>query len=188
MPDDNDFNLTHPFANFLYAFGAARKLLERAHGPGFLIEAIVLYVSLIDGLLRIALVLDKQLTGSPDGDIESYIQQVTEGPKFSEKMIYQEARRRNLIDDAMRDEIIELYDKRNAIIHRFFLNGMTYASLGPLLDRYELIYHACYTLVNALEERQLAEGKGMTKQGQRGNRQPVIEQMVKMKLGFDPGF
>jgi hypothetical protein len=63
MPDDLD--VTHHFANFLYSFGAVRKLLERAHGPGFLIEAIVLYVSLIDGLLRIALVLDKRRQRTP---------------------------------------------------------------------------------------------------------------------------
>ena len=46
-------DLSHPFANFLYAFGAARKLLERAQERGSLIEGIVLYVSMIDGLLRI---------------------------------------------------------------------------------------------------------------------------------------
>ena len=54
-------DLSHPFANFLYAFGAARKLLERAQERGSLIEGIVLYVSMIDGLLRIAMVLDKQV-------------------------------------------------------------------------------------------------------------------------------
>lgn len=35
---------------------------------------------------------------------------------------------KDLIDDATRDEIIDLYDKRNAVIHRFFLNGMTWVS------------------------------------------------------------
>ena len=56
----DDLDLTHPFANFLYAFGAARKLLERAQEEG-----IVVYVSLIDGLLRMSLVLDKQLVRQP---------------------------------------------------------------------------------------------------------------------------
>src|ERR1017187_7003069 len=104
----DDLDLTHPFANFLYAFGAARKLLERAHERDSLIEGIVLYVSMIDGLLRIALVLDKQLEGDPMGDIDSYIQQVPGGPKFTEKAIYTEALQRNLINDATRDEIIDL--------------------------------------------------------------------------------
>jgi hypothetical protein len=183
-------DLSHPFANFLYAFGAARKLLERAQERGSLIEGIVLYVSMIDGLLRIAMVLDKQLGGDPIGDIDDYIQQVTGGPKFTEKMIYTEARNRNLIDDDLRDEIIALYDRRNVVIHRFFLEDMTYASLGPLLDRYEVAYHRCYDLVHALEERQLADGKGMTTPGggKISDVKDDIQRLVKMKLGFDPGF
>lgn len=40
-------DLSHPFANFLYSFGAARKLLERAQERGSFIEGIVLYVSMI---------------------------------------------------------------------------------------------------------------------------------------------
>ena len=56
------------------------------------------------------------------------------------------------------------------VIHRFFLEGMTYTSLGPLLDRYEVAYHRCYDLVNALEERQITEGKGMTQVGRQDQR------------------
>jgi len=187
----DDLDLAHPFANFLISFGAARKLLERAQERGSLIEGIVVYVSLIDGLLRMSLVLDKQLAGNFTGDIDDYIQQVTGGPKFTEKMIYTEARQRNLIDDDLRDEIIDLYNKRNAVIHRFFLEGTTYASLAPLLDRYEVAYHRCYDVLNTLEERQIARGgPGMTQKGKgkvsgvRGD----IQRQVKLKLGFDPGF
>lgn len=176
-----------PFANFLYSFGAARKLLERAHRSDSLIEGMALYVSLIDACLRIALVLDKQLDGDEVADIDSYIQQVRAGPKFTEKMIYEEARRRNLIDDAMKDEIVALYEKRNAIIHRFFLTDMTYVSLGPLLDRYEEIYHHCYALVEDLETRQLSERKGMTRQAAVAADRQKINDVVNKKLGFDPG-
>jgi len=182
-------DLSHPFANFLYSFGAARTLLERAQERGSFIEGIVLYVSMIDGLLRASIVLDKQLAGDPMGDIDDYIQQVTGGPKFTEKAIYTEAHTRNLIDDDLRDEIIALYDRRNVVIHRFFLEDMTYGSLAPLLDRYEIAYHRCYDLVNALEERQLAEGIGMTQVGGGDfNYKEEIHRFVKIKLGFDPGF
>lgn len=187
----DDLDLTHPFANFLYAFGAARKLLERAQERGSLIEGIVVYVSLIDGLLRMSLVLDKQLAGNYTGDIDDYIQQVTGGPKFTEKMIYTEAHARGLIDDALRDEIIDLYNKRNAVIHRFFLEGMKYTSLEPLLDRYEIAYHHCYDVVNDLEERQIARGgPNMTQVRKGGGREARddVRRHVTMKLGFDPGY
>jgi uncharacterized protein YutE (UPF0331/DUF86 family) len=179
-----DAEPTDSFLNFIYAFGAARKLLERAHELGFLIECIVLYVSLIDGLLRMAIVLDKQLAGDETGDIDSYIQQAQGGPKFSERDIYKEAHRRGLIDDPLKLEIEELYDARNAIIHRFFLNGVTYASLGPLLDRYEEVYNRCYKLVDDLEERQLAEGKGMTRHGPADDRHDFASAVLR-KIGLD---
>ena len=179
-------DVSHPFANFLYAFGAARKLLERAHEHGSFIEGIVLYVSMIDGCLRLAIVMDKQLAGDPIGDIGSYIQQVPGGPMFAEKKIYAEAHSRDLIDDDLRAEIIDLYNKRNAIIHRFFLNGVTYGSLGPLLDRYEVVYRRCSDLVIALEDRQLAQGKGMTHRGSVADRQKIND-LVTRKLGFEPG-
>ena len=105
-------------------------------------------------------------------------------------MIYTEAHARGLIDDALRDEIIDLYNKRNAIIHRFFLEGMTYTSLEPLLDRYEVIYHRCYDVINDLEERQIARGgPNMTQVlPVSDNHRDNVQRAVKMKLGFDSGF
>ena len=85
----------------------------------------------------------------------------------------------------MKDEIVGLYEKRNAIIHRFFLMDMTYISLGPLLDRYEEVYHDCYALVDDLEEaRQLSEGKGMTRQAATAADRRKINDVVNKKLGF----
>jgi hypothetical protein len=65
---------------------------------------------------------------------------------------------------------------------------MTYASLGPLLDRYEVADHRCYELVNTLEERQLAEGNGMTQVGGGDlNHEQETHRVVKIKFGFNPG-
>ncbi|MCG5465502.1 hypothetical protein MED01_003786 [Micromonospora sp. MED01] len=77
-------------AAFIASFAAARHLLDWAHQSGRLIEGKVLYVSLIDGLLRTAITLDKQLTGDPD-DLDRYVQQVPGGARFTEKAIYDEA-------------------------------------------------------------------------------------------------
>jgi len=125
---------------------------------------MVLYVSLIDGFLRTAIILDKQLAGARD-DLDKYVEQVPGGARFSEKAIYDEARRRGIIDDELKAEVIELYEHRNAIVHRYFLTGMRYTDLEPHLGRYELVYHRVYEIVPALEDRQVREGKGMTVEG-----------------------
>lgn len=49
------------FGNFLAGMGATVRLLQRAKEQGFLIEAIVLYMSLIDALLRMGIILMNQL-------------------------------------------------------------------------------------------------------------------------------
>jgi hypothetical protein len=170
------------FSNFLYSFGAARKLLDRAHSTGSLIEGLVLYVSLIDGLLRAALILDKQLQdNSADFDF-SYIEQKQTGPKYTEKQVYEEAYKRNLIDAVFKAKIIDLYERRNAVIHLFFLTSLKYADLGPWLDSYEEIYHHCYQIVDELEARQLREDTGMTRTGPKADRRRIRE-AINMKLG-----
>jgi hypothetical protein len=174
-----------PLGNFVHSFGAARQLLVRAYQTSSLIEAMVLYVSIIDGFLRIALVLDQQLAGGPQRDIDAYVQQVPGGAKFTEREIYAEAHLRGLIDDGLKAEIIDLYEQRNAIIHRFFLTDLTYADLGPLLDRYEITYEQCAAIVERLELRQVHEGKGMTVEGPQADRE-AIDRAVKAKLGFQP--
>src|SRR6266700_2114493 len=127
------------FSNFLYSFGAARQLLERAHRTGSLIEGLVLYVSLIDGLMRIALILNKQLQDASGNFDFSYIEQKRNGPRYTEKQIYEEAYERGIINAELKATIIDLYDRRNAVIHKFFLTSIKYVDLGPWLDTYEQI-------------------------------------------------
>lgn len=144
----------------------------------------MLYVSLIDGLLRIAIILDKQLAGDPV-TVSEYIVQVPGGSKFTERAIWQEAHRRGLIDETLRDEVVDLYDYRNAIVHRFFLTEIRYADLAPQLDRYEHVYDQCLAIVAELEDRQVREGKGMTVAGPAADRQVLLVEVL-AKLGYNP--
>jgi hypothetical protein len=75
------------FSNFIYAFGADRKLLKRAHDSGSLIEGMALYASLVDGFLRIGLVLKRQLKGRNDSIDDTLISQA-KGGKFYTKRRY----------------------------------------------------------------------------------------------------
>jgi len=172
------------FSNFLYSFGAARKLLEKAHSTGSLIEGLVLYVSLIDGLLRIAIILDKQLKDDSHDFDFSYVEFSNSGPKYTEKQIYQEAFGRGIITEQLRTDITELYENRNAVVHRFFLTSLKYLNLEGWLDSYEEIYEQCYRIVHDLESRQLRAGKGMTRTGPQSDRERITK-AVSAKLGLD---
>jgi hypothetical protein len=172
------------FANFLYSFGAARKLLRRAYERGALIEALALYVSLIDGMLRIAIILDKQIVTAVGEFDESYIRQESGGKRYTEKAIYEEALSRGIIDVSLHSEVVALYEERNKIVHRFFLTNVKYAEIGPHLDRYEAIYRRCYEIVYELEARQIEGGVGMTRAESKPTDSDAIDRDVAKKLGF----
>jgi hypothetical protein len=173
------------FNNFIYSFGAARQLLERAHHTGSLIEGLVLYVSLIDGLLRMAIILDKQLQDASSDFDFSYIEQKRKGPRYTEREIYKEAYKRGLIDAKLKARITDLYNRRNAVIHKFFLTNIRYVDLEPWLGAYEEMFKRCHDIVDELESRQLEEGKGMTTTGPNAERQK-INKLINAKLGVDP--
>jgi len=153
------------FSNFLRAFGANRILLQRAHKEGFLIEEIVLYSSLLDGLLRIALILKSQLDAKDDTIDELFIFQDENGPYYTERQIFKFARDKNLINKKLHTEINSLYDQRNKIIHGFFLTAVEYGHLPSFLYRYELAYQELYEVVYDLENEQIKQGTGMTAAG-----------------------
>jgi hypothetical protein len=85
----------------------------------------------------------------------------------------------------LKTEIADLYEQRNAVIHRFFLTELKYIDLGPLCDRYELVFDRCAALVEELETRQVREGTGVTEAGPEADREE-LHRAIRAKLGFPP--
>jgi uncharacterized protein YutE (UPF0331/DUF86 family) len=154
-----------PFVNFLRSFGACRLLLQKAHDKGSLIEGVVLYAALLDGLLRISIILKEQINRKTEEIDETLITQKDKGGFFSERAIYRIALEKEIIDQDIFDELNDLYDKRNIIVHRFFLSSIQYADLPPVLLRFETLYQKLYEKVYALESKQIELGVGMTRGG-----------------------
>lgn len=151
------------FGNFIFAFGAARELLGRAHKHGFLIESIVLYAALLDGLLRIGLILKRQIKNADDAIEDTLIEQTKGGKYYSERQIYRMALQEKVTDQEMYEALGRLYDRRNEIVHKFFLTPITYDSLAGDLVQYEHLYEKLLEIVRALECEQVQRGIGMTR-------------------------
>ncbi len=149
------------FENFLNAFGAARLLLQKAHENGSLLEGLVLYASIVDGFCRIALVLKEQLENKTSSINESYIYQDSDGHFYSERAIFNLAKRKGILSDELYKEISWLYDVRNKAIHRFFTSEIEYTHLEMILSRYEVVYKNLYDLVYQLEAEQIKNKIGI---------------------------
>jgi hypothetical protein len=167
------------FANFVYAFGAARKLLKGAHDAGSLIEGMALYASLLDGFLRIGLVLKRQLNNRNNSIDDSLISQTKGGKFYTERQIYRMALQEKVIDGTVYDSLSRLYDRRNEIIHKFFLTSITYDSLAEDLMQYEGLFEQLYDIVFAIEAEQIEKGVGMTTTGKSGNREEIFKEINK---------
>jgi hypothetical protein len=161
----SDFH--HRFTNFLYGIGALRSLIQKANKDGSLIEATVAYAALIDGFLRIGLILKRQLMNKGTNVDLALISQTSPTQYLPERAVYKLALDENVIEKPLFDEITKLYDKRNAIVHRFLLTSQAYDQIPLTLEQYEVVYKKLAAVVSSLEEEQIESGVGMTR-GQDG--------------------
>ena len=157
-------NKKSPLVNILRAIGATRILLDKAHTEGSLMEGLVLYASLIDGLLRMALVLKEQIIKKTEEINENLIFQ--KGKEYiSERDIMAMAKKLEIIDEDLFKELSELYDFRNRAVHRFFITHLEYAELPPYLIRYEMVFGRIGEIIYKLENEQIEKEVGMTVSG-----------------------
>lgn len=153
------------FRNFLRSFGAARLLLQKAHENGSLIEGLILYASLADGLCRIGLVLNEQIETKTDNINEKYIYQEANESNFNERAIYRKAKEKKIIGTKLFNELNALYDIRNKMVHRFFISEIEYSHLEIVCDRHEKVYDELFRIIYDLEAKQIDIGVGMTRKG-----------------------
>ncbi|MEQ9617826.1 MAG: hypothetical protein RIG61_01470 [Deltaproteobacteria bacterium] len=167
------------FKNFVHTFGATRLLLQRAHEQGFLIEGLVLYASLTDGLCRICLILKEQIKNGNATINPRYIYQNDDKLYFTERKIYKLVRQKNIIESALYHELDNLYSIRNKFIHRFFISEIEYSHLEVVCTRYERVYQQLLKITHDLETEQITQGVGMTISG---NYTPEDESEIKQDI------
>jgi hypothetical protein len=171
----------HAFTNFLYGFGALRKLIYKANEHGALIEGVVAYAALVDGFLRIGLILKRQLINNNDNIELALISQTSPTQYLSERRVFKLALAESVIEQSLFSEISELYDRRNEIVHRFLLTPQTYDQIPPTLERYEIVYKKLKAIVWMLEEAQVQNKVGMTRASHQspGQDQNILDEIMK---------
>lgn len=107
--------------------------------------------------------LKRQLVGKNDEIDDSLISQEPNGKYYSERQIQRMALNEGIITHETFGELSDLYDKRNDAIHKFFLTGLHYADLAPVLERYELVYKKLNRIVYNLEAEQAKKHIGMSR-------------------------
>jgi uncharacterized protein YutE (UPF0331/DUF86 family) len=113
-------------SNFLSGVGAAHNLLVDAiESKTSFIEQVCLSATLIDGLLRLSLVMKQQIdTGKGIVDPMLLFQGKRQRKYISERDIYKKARLAKIITKKIEDKLNVLYNQRNIIVHRYLISDI----------------------------------------------------------------
>lgn len=129
-------------SNFLSGIGAAYNLLVDAiESKKSYIEQVCLSATLIDGLLRLSLVMKQQLeTGKEIVDPMLLFQGSRQKKYINERKIYERARLEKIITKAIEQKLNALYNQRNIIIHRYLISDIKTNDVFLISRRYIRLY------------------------------------------------
>jgi hypothetical protein len=183
--DERDKRVTSfRFEMFLQGVGAAGHLFQRSMKNHAFIEAICLIANLIDSLLRLAIVYKIQLNKGNDLIEREWIYQGTDDKKKSEKDIYKKSLELGVLSKELFDELYELYDDRNRVVHRFIISEIRLTEVEEITFDYVRIMRQCSQIISDLETEQLQRGVGMVTEDEeeKGNKSPHLN-FITGKIG-----
>ena len=156
---------TDKLSNFMNGFTAAVQLSQRAGENGFFIEYTCLVASIIDGFLRIGLILNYQLENKTADVLDYLLYQSDEDKIISERQVYKMALDKSIISPVLFSQLENLYKQRNRVIHRYIVSDISTREVLDIGLQYEQIKYAVSDAVRGLENKQLETGVGMTQLG-----------------------
>lgn len=171
------------FEHFMNGFVAAAQLLHRAAENGFFVEYVCLAASVIDGGLRIGLILQHQLKTRSSEVLNDLLFQGADDTIVTEREVYRRARTENVIDEKLFQKLEGLYRERNRVVHRYIISDLTTRRVLEIAVRFEQILPAVNQAIGLLETRQVESGVGMTRTGEMPGLSRTIEEMSKAKHG-----
>ena len=141
------------FVDLIHSIATARMLSQKANVNGSLIEGLCLYVSIIDGFLRLSIIYTRtQKSPNHTYSIEKkLIRQDDNENTYSEKEIYKLALKEEIIQKDIYDKLIEMYNFRNKVVHRFSISNVSYSEVAKACETYEHIYNKIFNILEVLE-------------------------------------
>jgi uncharacterized protein YutE (UPF0331/DUF86 family) len=169
---------------FMKSIMATLDLRNRAMENGSFIEFVALTANHIDALLRTAIILTNQLEqGNSDIDISLLFQSHIDKPVM-EKEIYKKALDRKIIDQKLFDDLTELYNERNKVVHRYIITDIRTEDILQIAIRYDELDSKIWELVSKLEKKQFADKVGLYGNGVEPGTEPKDNLMTKFEYGI----
>jgi uncharacterized protein YutE (UPF0331/DUF86 family) len=124
-----------------------------------------LAASIIDAQLRMGLILNHQIKTKSNDLIDELLYQIDESKIVTERNIYKQALKENIISQNIYEELNELYYKRNKVVHQYIISDITTEEVVKIAARYADTIHIIKDAIIKLEDEQIRLGIGMTVTG-----------------------
>ncbi|MFY7727941.1 MAG: hypothetical protein ACOVRN_00340 [Flavobacterium sp.] len=149
------------FNKFMISLGASIDLKNRAYANNSPIELVILLANQIDALLRLVLILHKQLKlSTEDIDISLIFQSETDKP-IMEKKVYDMALKEAIISSNLHNELYSLYNQRNKVVHRYIITDLLTRDVMKLAIDYGLMEEKIGSIVKQYEQEQFKNKIGI---------------------------
>lgn len=170
-------------SNFLSGVGAAYNLLvDSIESQRSFIEQICLSATLIDGLLRLSLVMKQQLdTGKEIVDPLLLFQGKRQKKYVSERKIYERAREEKIITKAIEQKLNVLYNQRNIIIHRYLISDIKTNDVFIISRRYIRLFLLIKERHRIIHDKIAQRNIGMARYSIENPSQEQIHQQIMKK-------
>ena len=153
------------YDNFLGSLGASYDLLYKAIESESFVELVVISSNQIDAFLRLSIILRKQISNKTNEIETKYLFQKENEKGIIERKIYTEAHTLGIIDDDLKNELNDLYDLRNKVIHRYIISYLKTRDIINISHDYLVLHEKVRLILKDLEQQQSEMGLGIYGQG-----------------------
>lgn len=149
------------YKNFHSSLAASYDLLSNAYENESHIELVVIISNQIDAFLRLSIVLSQQIKNKTD-DIEvKYLFQDDNEQWIMERKIYIKAHELDIINSKTLEELNNLYDTRNKVIHRYVISYIKTSDIQSLVYKYWILSEEIRLTLQSYEEEQFGKWFGI---------------------------
>jgi len=168
------------YSLFMYSLAATIDLRNKALENGSFIELIVLTANRIDALLRLSLLLTRQLKESNDLIDISLLYQGEEDKPIMERQVYTLALKEKVITQTIFDDLERLYKDRNRVVHRYIITDIQTEDIITIVFAYYDMEEKIDVIINDLERQQFEKKIGLNAHTEPGVL--TIEQREKLEF------
>ena len=142
------------FDRFTGSLAASHDLLYSAIDSESFVEIIAIAANQIDAYLRLSLVIAKQLNEQTNNIETRYLFQADGERGIMERKVFDDAVEFDVIDQETFDNLSELYDLRNRVIHRYIISNIRTRDLVDIASRYLNALEKTRLILRDFEQRQ----------------------------------